>query len=171
MHNIALEGEVEVTGVGHLALQEAAFGPPELPVLLLVHDKLLAQRLGVSLDELGELVDVHSGVELEIALEDRRGDGVLDVVHEHLQVMLRGIHVVLWVVEIRGDRGDEFGAGGEEEFLEDREGFGTAALHPGELIAVFLAEGSVDSVIETDRAEGYTDRHESVHLVVLLGDL
>jgi hypothetical protein len=171
VHNIALEGKVQVAGVREVTLKQGALGPPNLPVLLLVDDELLAQGLSVRLDKLGKLVDIHGGVQLEVALEDRGGDGVLDVVHEDLEVVLRRVDVVLGVVKVRRNRGDELGAGREEELLEDGKRLRSAALHARELVAVLLAESRVDGVVEADGAQGDTNGHESVHLVVLLGDL
>ena len=39
-----------------------------------------------------------------------------------------------------------------------------------ELLAVLLAEGGVDGVVEASGVEGDTDGNQSVHLVILLGD-
>lgn len=85
-------------------------------------------------------------------------------------MVLGRIDVVLWLIEIWGNRGDKFRASRVEELLEDGEGIKTTALHTLELVAVFLAEGCVDGVVETSRAEGDADGDQSVHLVVLLSD-
>lgn len=81
------------------------------------------------------------------------------------------LDVCSWVVEVWWDGTDELGTGGKEEFLEDWEGLGAAALHAEELVTVFLTEGGVDCVVKTGRAEGDADGKEGVHLIVLLGDL
>ena len=84
--------------------------------------------------------------------------------------MLDGVDVGLGLVEVGRNGGDELGAGGAEELLVDGEGLGAAALELEELVAVFLAEGGVDGVIQTGGLEGNADGDEGVHLVVLLGD-
>ena len=86
-------------------------------------------------------------------------------------MVLRWVDVVLRVVEIRGNGRDELGARREEELLKDGESLEATALHARELIAVLLAESSMDGVVETDGAEGDADGDESIHLVVLLRDL
>ena len=73
-------------------------------------------------------------------------------------------------VEVRWGGGDEFGAGGAEEFFEEGEGIGPAALEAGELLGVFFAQGGVDGVVEFGGVEGDADGDEGVHLVVFLRD-
>ena len=170
MDNIALERKVEITRLRQLALQQTPLNPSHLAVFLLVDHQLFPQVLGIRLHKAGELVEIHRGVQLEVALEHGRKDGVLDVVHEDFEVVLAGVDVVLGVVEVGGVRGDELGARGHEELLKDGEGLRPAALHLGELVAVLLAEGGVDGVVKTHGAERHADCDERVHLVVLLRD-
>lgn len=84
--------------------------------------------------------------------------------------MVDGVDVDGWVVEVGGRGADELGAGGAEEFLEERESVGAALLQAVELLAVLLAESRVDGVVEAGGVEGDTDGNQGVHLVVLLGD-
>ncbi len=84
--------------------------------------------------------------------------------------MVDGVDVERGGGEVRGRGGDELGAGGAEEFLEEGEGFGPAALEAGELVAVLVAQGGVDGVVELGGVEGDADGDEGVHLIVLLRD-
>jgi hypothetical protein len=167
---VALHGVVEVVCADDLAVEQRALGVAHLPRALLVDQQPAAQGLGVDLEEAGELGDVHGGVELEVRAHGRREHVVLDLLHEDRQVVLDRVDVEGWVVEVRRRRGDELGAGGAEELLEDGQGLGAAALHAGELVAVLLAQGGVDGVVEARGVEGHADGDEGVHLVALLGD-
>ena len=84
--------------------------------------------------------------------------------------MVDGVDVDGRVVKVRRGGADELGAGGAEEFLEQGEGLGAAVLETGELVAVLLAEGGVDGVVEASGVQGDADGDQGVHLVVLLGD-
>ena len=86
-------------------------------------------------------------------------------------MVLRRVDIAPRVVEIRRVGGDEFRAGGQEEFFKNGEGLGAPTLHASELIAILLAKGGMDGIVKTDGAKGNTDGDESIHLVVLLGDL
>lgn len=85
-------------------------------------------------------------------------------------MVLCRVDVVLRLVKIWGDRGDEFRTSGVEELLKDGKGVKAAALHALKLIPVFLTKGSMNSVVEASRAEGNAYGDQSVHLVVLLCD-
>lgn len=165
-----LHGVVEVAGRNDVTLKQAALVPPNLLVPLLVDEQPTPQLLRLNLEEASELLQVHGGVELEIALDGGRHHVVLDVVHEDLEVVLDGVNVDLWVVKVGRGGADELGAGGAEQLLEQGQRLGATALQLVELLAVLLTEGGVDGVVESCRLEGDADGDECVHLVVLLGD-
>ena len=111
---------VQLVGIDHLALQQAALGPAHLPTALLVDEEPLAQAVRVDLEEAGQLPQVHGGVELEVGLDGRGEHVCFDLGHEDAQVVLDGVDVDAGVVEV-GRRGrDELGAGGAKELLEQR---------------------------------------------------
>lgn len=85
-------------------------------------------------------------------------------------MVLDRVDVNLWVVEVGGCGADELGARGAEQLLEQGQRLGAAALQLVELLAILLAEGGVDGVVEPGGLEGNADGDEGVHLVVLLGD-
>ena len=84
--------------------------------------------------------------------------------------MLDGIDIEPRIIEVRRRGGDEFGAGAAEEFLEEWQGLGSAALEPGQLVAVLFAQGGVNGVVELGGVEGDAEGDEGVHLVVFLRD-
>lgn len=165
-----LHGVVEVAGLDNVAVQQTALGPPYLPAPLLVDEQPAPQLLGLNLEEARELLQIHGGVELEVALDRGRHHVVLDLVHEDAQVVLDGVNVDLWVVKVGRRGADELGAGAAEQLLEERKRVGPAALQPVKLLAVLLPQGRVDGVVEAGGVEGDADGDEGVHLVVLLGD-
>lgn len=85
-------------------------------------------------------------------------------------MVLNGVNVGLWVVKIGRHRGDELGAGSSEELLKDGQRLGSATLQLEQLVAVLLAKGAVDGVIQSGGLEGDADGDEGVHLLILLGD-
>ena len=85
-------------------------------------------------------------------------------------MVVHGVDVYRGVIEIGRGRGDKFGAGGTEEFFEEGERLGPAALKFHELVAVFFAQGRVNGIVELGGVEGNADGDEGVHLVVFLGD-
>ena len=118
MDQIALQGVIQVVGVDHFALQQAAFAPAHLPASLLVHQEPAAQLVRFDFEEAGEFFQVHGGVEFEIGFDGRAPHGGFDLVHEDGEVVVDRIDVQFRVVEVgRGGR-DEFGAGGAEEVFE-----------------------------------------------------
>lgn len=157
-------------GADELALQQTAFNPTHLATALLVHQEPRAELLGLNLQEAGELLEVHGGVQLEVRADGRVEQGVLDLVHEDRGVVVDGVDVDRRVVKVGGSGADELGAGRAEEFLEQREGLGATVLETVELLTVLLAEGRVDGVVETSGVEGHADGDQSVHLVILLGN-
>ncbi|KAJ8104962.1 hypothetical protein OPT61_g10469 [Boeremia exigua] len=165
-----LHGVVEVAGGANVALEQTTLVPLDLLVPLLVDEQPTPQLLGLDLEEASELLQVHGGVELEVALDGGRHHVVLDVIHEDPEVVLDGVDVDLWVVKVGRCGADELGAGGAEQLLEQGQRLGAAALQLVELLAILLAQGGVDGVVEPGGLEGDADGDEGVHLVVLLGD-
>lgn len=102
-------------------------------------------------------MQILGSVELQKTLQSGSKHSVLDIGHKDLEMVLGGVDVVFRFFEIWGYRRDELWASGVEELLKDGKGVETAALHALELVAVFLAEGGVDSVIKTGGAEGNAD--------------
>lgn len=166
----SFHGVIEITAVDYIALQQASLAPPCLPVPLLVDKQPASELLRLDLKETSELLEIHGSVELEVALDGGRHHVVLDLIHKDAEVMLHRVNVDLWVVEVRGSGADELGAGSAEELLEKRQGIGAATLQPVELLAILLPQGGVDRVVQAGGVEGYADRNERIHLVVLLGD-
>ena len=165
-----LHGVVEIASLDDISIQQTALGPPYLPTPLLVDEQPAPQLLGLDFEETSELLEVHGGVELEVALDGRRHHVVLDLVHEDAEVVLDGVDVDLWVVKVGRGWADELGASGAEELLEQGERVGAAALQPVKLLTVLLPQGGVDGVIEPGGLESHADGDKCVHLVVLLGD-
>ena len=161
---------VQIATVDHLSIEQAPLAPPHLPAPLLVHQQPIPQLLGLDLQEARQLLQIHRGVQLQIALDGRGPHVGLDFLHEDGEVVLDGVDVDFRVIEVRRRGRDELGAGAAEELLEDGERVRPTALHPVELLAVFLAHGGVDGVVETGGVEGDADGDERVHLVVLLRD-
>lgn len=170
MNQITFNSVVKVICVNNLAVQERTLGPPNLSAALLVNEQPGAQLLWLDLKESSELLKIHCSVELEVRLHCGVEECVLDLIHEDGSVVVDGVDVELWVIEIRWGGVDELGAGRAEELLEEREGLGTATLEAEELLAVLLTESRVDSVVQASRVEGGADGDQSQHLIVLLGD-
>lgn len=170
MDEIVFERIIEVIGVDRLALQQAAFDPPHLTTALLVNEQPRAEPVGLDLEEAGQLLEVHGGVQLEVGADCGVEQGILDLVHEDGGLVVDGVDVDGRVVKVWRRGADELGAGGAEEFLEERERLGPAVLQAMQLFAVLLAQGRVDGVVETGRVQGHADGDQGVHLVVLLGD-
>ena len=170
MDEVSLNRIVEISSIDNISFKETALNPPQLTVTLLVDQQPRAELVRLNLEEASKLLEVHGRVELEVRLDGRVEDGVAHLVHENGRVVVQRVDVQRGVVKVRRRGADELGAGGAEEFLEDGEGFGAAALHTDELLAVLLAEGGVDGVVQTGGVEGHADGDQGVHLVVLLGD-
>lgn len=85
-------------------------------------------------------------------------------------MVLDGVDVGLGVLKVRRNGGDELGAGGAEELLEDGEGLGATALELEKLVTVLLTESAVDGVVQAGGLESDADGDQGVHLLVLLGD-
>ena len=159
---------VQLVAIDHIPLQQRALGPAHLPAALLVDQQPLAELLGLDLQESSQLPQIHGGVEFEIRLDGRREHVGAHLGHEDAQVVFHRVDVDGRVVEVGRGGGDELRAGRAEEFFEEGEGFGPAPLESDELVAVFLAEGGVDDVVELGRVEGDADGDEGVHLLVAL---
>ena len=166
----SLHGVVQVTNVHQLALQQAVVNPAQLLGALLVNQEPGPQFLRSHIQETSELLQVHSRVEAQVRLDSRVPHVGLHLIHEDRQVVVDGVHVGLGVIEVRGDRRDELGAGSPEKLLEDGERLGATALQLEQLITVLLPQGSVNGVVQAGRVEGDADGDEGIHLVVLLGD-
>ena len=170
MDQIPLHRIIQLAPQHHLPIQQAPLAPPHLPRPLFVHQQPAPELLLADLEERRQLVEIHGRVEFQVGAHGRVVERVADLVHEDGGVVVHGVDVQRRRGEIRWGRGDEFRAGGAEEVFEDGEGFGPAALQAGEGVAVFLAEGGVDGVVEFGGVEGDADGDEGVHLVVFLRD-
>lgn len=170
MNEVILQCVVEVIGADDFALEQTALDPADLATALLVDQQPRAELLGLDLEETGELLEVHGGVQLQVRADGGVEQGVLDLVHENGGVVVDGVDVDGRVVKVRRSGTDELGAGGAEEFLEQGKGLRAAVLETGELVAVLLAEGGVDGVVEAGGVQGNANGDQGVHLVVLLGD-
>lgn len=167
---VVLERIVQIIGDNRLALQQAALDPAHLAAALFVDQEPRAELLRLDLEEPGQLLEVHGGVEFQVRADGRVEQGVLDLVHEDGGLVVDRVDVERRVVEVRRRRADELGAGGSEELLKQRNGLGAAVLETVELLAVLLAETRVDGIIETGGVESDADGDQSVHLVILLGN-
>lgn len=167
---VVLKSVVEIVGDSRLAIQETTVDPADLAAALLVNEQPRAELLGGHLEETCKFLEVHGSVELEVRADGGVEQGVLDLVHEDGGVVVDGVDVGGWVVEVGRSGVDELRAGRAEELLEDGQGLGATLLHAVELLAVLLTDGRVDGVIQTGGVESDTDGDQGVHLVVLLGD-
>lgn len=170
MNQVLLKYVVQFVRDNGLTLKQAALDPADLATALLVNQQPGAEFLGLDLEEAGELLQIHRSVEFQVGPDGGVEEGVSDLIHEDGGVVVNGVDVEGRVVEVGRGRADELGAGGAEEFLEERQGLGAAALEADELFTVFLAEGGVDGVVEAGWVESDADGDQGVHLVVLLGD-
>jgi len=167
---VVLQSVVEIVGNGGLALEQTTLDPADLAATLLVDEQPAAKLLGLNLEEAGELLQVHGGVELQIGADGGVEQGVPDLVHEDGGVVVNGVDVEGRVLEVGRSGGDELGAGGAEQLIEDGEGLRATLLHAEELLTVLLTNGRVNGVIQTSGVESDTDGDQGVHLVILLGN-
>ena len=167
---VVLKSVVEIVGDSRLAIQETTVDPADLAAALLVNEQPRAELLGGHLEETCKFLEVHGGVELEVRADGGVEQGVLDLIHEDGGVVVDGVDVGGWVVEVGRSGVDELRAGRAEELLEDGQSLGATLLHAVELLSVLLTDGRVDGVIQTGGVESDTDGDQGVHLVVLLGD-
>ena len=167
---VILKSVVKVVGDDGVTLQQTTLDPADLAAALLVDEQPGAELVRLDLEETGQLLQVHGGVELQVGADGGVEQGVLDLIHEDGGVVVDGVDVVGRVVEVRRSGADELGAGGAEQLLEDGQGLGAATLHAVELLAVLLADGGVDGVIQTGGVESDANGDQGVHLVVLLGN-
>jgi len=170
VNTYTLHGVVEITSLDDIAIQQTTLGPPYLPTSLLVDEQPAPQLLGLDFEETSKLLEVHGGVELEVALDGRRHHVVLNLVHENAEVVLDRVDVDLWVVKVGRGWADELGASGAEELLEQGKGVRATTLQPVELFAVLFPQRGMDGVVESGGLESHADGDKCVHLVVLLGD-
>ena len=85
-------------------------------------------------------------------------------------MVIHRVNVYSGVIEVWRGWGYELWAGAAKELLKEGKGFRPAALEFYQLVAVLLAEGRVNGVIQLGRVEGDAEGNKSIHLVVLLGD-
>lgn len=170
MDQIAHDGVIELPAHDDLAVEQAALAPAHLPAALLVDEQPAAEFLLADVEEGRQLVEVHGRVQLEVALDGGAEHGAADLVHEDGRVVVDGVDVQRGRGEIGRRRGDELGAGGAEEFLEQGQGVGPAALEARQRVAVLVAQRRVNGVVELGRVQRDADGDERVHLVVLLAD-
>lgn len=165
-----MEGVIKVADVDELTIEEAVLLPAKLLRPLLRHQKCRSELIRLDLEEASQLVEVHSSVEPQVGLDGRSPHIGLDLIHEDGEVVLNGVDVGLRVVEIRGHGRDELRAGGAEELLKDGKRLRSTTLQLEHLVAVLLAKGAVDSVIQPCGVESHADSNERVHLLIFLGD-
>ena len=165
-----MHGVIQIGAVDDVTVEQTTLAPSDLTRALLVDEQPGSERLGLDVEEAGELLKVHGSVELEVASHRGRPHVVADLVHEDGDVVVDRIDIDLGVVKVGRGRVDELGARGPEQLLEDGQALGAAALHARELLAVLLAQRHVDRVVEPGRVEGDADGHERVHLIVVLLD-
>ena len=80
------------------------------------------------------------------------------------------VDVQFRVIKVGRSGRDELGASGPEKFLKQGQRVWATTLQTCELVAVFVAQGGVNGVVEFGRVEGNADGDEGIHLVVLLAD-
>ena len=170
VYEITLQRIIQIAHIHRLPLQQSPLAPPRLPAPLLVDEQPTPQLLGLDLQEAGQLLQIHGGVELQVGPDGGAEHGIPDLGHEDGGMMIDRIDIHGRMVEIGRGRGDEFRAGAAEQLLEQAQTLGPAALQADELVAVFFAEGGVDGIVELHGVEGDADGDEGVHLLVLLGD-
>lgn len=170
MDQIALQRIIQLPTQDDLPVQQRPLAPPHLPAPLLIDQQPASQLVLADLEERRQLVEVHGRVQLQVALDRGREHGAADLVHEDGGVVVHGVDVEGRGGEVGRRRGDELGARGAEEFLEQGEGVGRAALEAREGIAVLLAQRGVDGVVEFGGVQGDADGDKGVHLVVFLAD-
>lgn len=172
--HVLLEAKVQVRGALVLALQKCARNPLDLTAADLGHHQQLAELLGLDLEERGQLLVAHGGVQLEVRAESGQQDRVTDLGHEDLGVVLdrlEGSQVHdLGVIQVGAVGRDELGAGKLEELLKDGHGFLRLRQLVG-LLGILLSQLAVNVLVQTGGAEGDAHGEESVHLVALLVDL
>lgn len=167
-----LQSVVQIADIDHFTVQQAAlFRPAQLLGALLRHQEPGAELLRLNLEESSQLLQVHGRVKTQIRLNRRAPHVGLDLIHEDRQVVVLGVDVGLWVVEIWGHGGDKVRAGVLEQLLEDGKGLGSAALQLEQLVAILLTQGGVDSVVQASRLESDANGNQGQHLVVLLADV
>lgn len=167
-----LQSVVQIADIDHLTVQQAAlFSPAQLLGALLRHQQPGAKLLRLHLEESSQLLQVHGRVQAQVRLDGRAPHVGLDLVHEDRQVVVLGVDVGLWVVEVWGHGGDEVGAGVLEQLLKDGQRLGSAALQLEQLVTILLAEGRVNGVVQSSGLEGDANGNQSQHLIVLLADV
>lgn len=170
MNQIALQRIIQLPTQDDLPVQQSPLAPTHLPAPLLIDQQPASQLVLADLEERRQLVEVHGRVQFQVALDRGREHGAADLVHEDGGVVVHGVDVEGRGGEVGRRRGNELGARGAEEFLEQGEGVGPAALEAREGVAVLLAQRGVDGVVEFGGVQGDADGDEGVHLVVLLAD-
>lgn len=170
MYEIPLQRIIQITHIHRLPLQQRPLAPPGLPTPLLVDQQPTPELLGLDLQEARQLLQIHGRVELQIRPDGGAEHGIPHLGHENGGMVIDGIHIHSRMIEIRRGRGDEFRARAAEQLLEQAQTLGPAALQSHELVAVLLAEGGVDGIVELHGVEGDADGDEGVHLLVLLAD-
>lgn len=143
----SLHSIIQIIGVDHVSIQQAALSPPRLPAPLLVDHQPRPQLLSINVQESPKLLDIHGGVQSQVRLDSRAPHVGLDLLHENLEVMLERINVKLWVVKVWWGWGDELRTSRSKELLVDWKSLLPSTLKLQKLIAVLLAKRSVDGVV------------------------
>lgn len=167
-----LQSVIQIADIDEFTVQQAAlFGPAQLLGALLRHQQPRAELLRLHLEESSQLLQVHGRVQAQVRLDGRAPHVGLDLIHKDRQVVVFGIDVGLWVVEVWGHGRDEVRAGVLEQLLEDGKGLGSTALQLEQLVAVLLTQGGVDGVVQASGLESDANGDKGQHLVVLLADV
>ena len=113
-----MQSILELSASNDISLKQAAFSPSDLTTPLFINQQSTAELLWVHLQKAGKLLEVHSRIELQVGAERRAVHVGLDFVHEDGQMVVDGVDVCRWVFKVWRSWGDEFRAGGAEEFFE-----------------------------------------------------
>ena len=170
MYQIPLQRIIQLTPIHHLPIQQRPFAPPHLPTPLLVDEQSVSEQLRLDLQEIRQFVQIHGRVQFQVRLDGRGEHRVLHLGHEDRGMVVHRVDVERRVVEIWWRGRDEFRACASEELFEQGEAFRPAPLETSELLAILLAEGGMDGIVEFGWRESDADGDEGVHLVILLAD-
>ena len=85
-------------------------------------------------------------------------------------MVIYGIDVQVWGVEVGGCGGDKLRARTSEQVFKERQCLRSTSLQSDKLVAVFFPQRCVDRIVQLRRVERYANGDESVHLIVFFRD-